>query len=190
MDLGHAVPILEGLAGLLVVLATLFDVFLVVIVPRRAPNLGRRLRISAHLIPRLWTVWRELGLRSSSAERRELFLGMYGPLAVVLLLVAWVAGLGVGYGLLLDALRWQLRPAPDDLGTAMYFAGVSLLTLGFGDIVATETPARLITLIAAANGLGLFAMVITLLFTLYGSFQRREVDVVVLQAGAGAPPPA
>ena len=98
MDLGHSAPILEGLAGLLVVLATLFDVFLVVIVPRRAPTLGRRLRISARLIPRLWTVWRELGLRSSSAERRELFLGMYGSLAVVLLLVAWVAGLVVGYG--------------------------------------------------------------------------------------------
>jgi hypothetical protein len=65
---------------------------------------------------------------------------------------------------------------------------VSLLTLGFGDIVATEGPARLITLVAAANGLGLFALVITLLFTLYGSFQRREVAVVVLEAGAGAPP--
>ena len=38
------------------------------------------------------------------------------------------------------------------------------------------------------NGLGLFALVITLFFTLYGSFQRREVSVVVLQAGAGAPP--
>jgi Ion channel len=188
MDLGHAMLILEGLAGLVVVLATLFDVFLVVIVPRRAPNFGRRIRISANLIPRLWTVWRELGLRSSSADRRELFLGTYGSLAVVLLLVAWVAGLVVGYGLLLDALKSELRPPPDDLGTAMYFAGVSLLTLGFGDIVATEAPARVITLVAAANGLGLFAMVITLLFTLYGAFQRREVDVVVLQAGAGAPP--
>src|SRR5207249_11378020 len=35
---------------------------------------------------------------------------------------------------------------------------------------------------------GIFAAVITLLFTLYGSFQRREIAVVVLEAGAGAPP--
>src|SRR5205823_6608620 len=60
--------------------------------------------------------------------------------------------------------------------------------VGYGDVVATEWPARVISLIAAGNGLGLFAMVITLLFTLYGSFQRRERAVVVLEAVASAPP--
>ncbi|HYY88000.1 MAG TPA: ion channel [Chloroflexota bacterium] len=182
------IPVLEVLAGLLVVVAILFDVFLAVVVPRRAPNMGRMLRVSVFLIPGLWTVWRELGLRLSSSERREAFLGSFGSLAVVLLLGAWVAGLIAGYGLLLHALGSQLRPVPENLGTAIYFAGVALLTLGFGDIVATEAPARFIALSAAANGLGLFALVITLMFTLYGSFQRREVAVVVLQAGAGAPP--
>ena len=182
------VAILEGVVGLLIVLAVLLDVFLTVVVPRRAPSLGRVARVSAFLVPGLWAMWRELGLRLSSSERREVFLGSFGSLAVVLLLTAWVAGLILGYGLLLHALAFQLRPVPDDLGTALYFAGVALLTLGFGDIVATGAPARLITLIAAANGLGLFALVIALLFTLYGSFQRREVAVVVLQAGRGAPP--
>ena len=181
-------PILEGIAGLLIVLAILLDVFLSAVVPRRAPNMGRLLRVSAVLIPGLWAVWRELGLRFSSAERREGFLGSFGALAVVLLLVVWAAGLITGYGLLLYALRGQVRPEPDNPGTAMYFAGVSLLTLGFGDIVATGGLAQLITLVAAANGLGLFALVITLFFTLYGSFQRRETAVVVLEAGAGAPP--
>jgi hypothetical protein len=98
--------------------------------------------------------------------------------------LAWVAWLIVGYGLLLHALGWQLRPEPDNVGTALCFAGVSLLASGFGDIVATEAPACLVTLIAAANGLGLFALVIMTLFTLYGSFQRRESAVVVLKAGA------
>lgn len=181
-------PIAEGLAGALIILAILQDVFLSVVVPRRAPNLGRRTRLSGALIPSLWKLWRELGLRLSSAERRESFLGSFGSLAVIVLLVAWVTGLILGYGLMLHALGSELQPPPDHLGTALYFAGVSLLTIGFGDIVATGAPTRAITLIAAANGLGLFALVITLLFTLYGSFQRREVAVVVLEAGAGAPP--
>jgi hypothetical protein len=180
--------VVEGIAGCLIVVTILLDIFLAVVVPRRAPSIGRRLRVSALLIPNLWRVWRELGLRLSASERREVFLGSFGSLAVVLLLVSWVAGLIAGYGLLLHALGSELRPEPDSLGTALYFAGVSLLTLGFGDIVATEAPARMVTLVAAANGLGLFALVITLMFTLYGSFQRREVAVVVLQAGAGAPP--
>jgi hypothetical protein len=179
---------LEGIAGLLVVASVLLDVFLTVVVPRRAPRAGRRLRISGYLVPWTWRVWRGVGLRMSSAERREVFLGLFGSLVVMLLLIAWVTGLVLGYGLLLDAVHTQLRPEPENFGTAVYFAGTSLLTLGFGDIVAVGGLARLVALMAAATGLGLFALVITLLFTLYGSFQRREVAVVVLEAGAGAPP--
>lgn len=180
--------VLEGIAGALMVVAILQDIFLSVIVPRRAPNLGRHLRISAILLPRLWQVWREIGLRLQSTERREGWLGSFGSFVVVVLLTAWAAGLMIGYGLMLFALRTGLRPEANDLGTAIYFAGVAFLTLGFGDIVAIGGLARAISLMAAATGLGLFALVITLLFTLYGSFQRREVAVVVLEAGAGAPP--
>jgi hypothetical protein len=144
--------------------------------------------LTRYLVPGLWIGWRWVGLRLPSAERREVFLGTYGALIVIVLLIAWVAGLVVGYGLLLDALRAQLRPEPESFGTSLYIAGTSLLTLGFGDFVATGGLARLVALVAAATGLGLFALCITLLFTLYGSFQRREVAVVVLEAGAGAPP--
>jgi Ion channel len=182
------IEVVEGVVGAAIVLAILLDIFLAVVVPRRAPNLGRHVRASGMIIPRSWRMWREIGLRFGSSERREAFLGTFGSLVVVVLLIVWVAGLIVGYGLVLFAFKDQLRPEPESLGTALYFSGVSLLTLGFGDIVATAGPARLVTLIAAANGLGLFALVITLLFTLYGSFQRREVAVVVLEAGAGAPP--
>ncbi len=179
---------IEGFAGVVVVALVLLDVFLTVVVPRRTPRGGRRLRMTAYLVPGLWMGWRRIGLRLSSAERREAFLGTYGSLIVIVLLVAWVVGLVIGYGLLLAALHAQLQPEPQNFGTALYFAGTSLLTLGFGDVVAVGGFARLVALVAAATGLGLFALCITLLFTLYGSFQRREVAVVVLEAGAGAPP--
>jgi hypothetical protein len=178
----------EGFVGLLVVLGILLDVFFTVVVPRRVPQFGRRLRLSGFMVPNLWRAWRSVGLRMTSAERRELLLGTFSSVAVILLLVAWVAGLVVGYGLLFHAMREQLKPPPDTFGTAVYFAGTSLLTLGFGDYIATGGLARGISLVAAASGLGLFALVITFLFSLYGSFQRREVAVVVLEAGAGAPP--
>ena len=172
---------IEGIAGVLLVAFVLLDVFLTVVVPRRAPSAGRHLRLTGYAVPGLWKIWRYIGLRMSSAERREVFLGIYGSFIVILLLIAWVAGLVIGYGLVLDALRAQLRPESENFGASLYFAGTSLLTLGFGDVVAMGG-------VAAATGLGLFALCITLLFTLYGSFQRREVAVVVLEAGAGAPP--
>ena len=180
--------VLEGTGGLLLVAVILYDVFLTVVVPRRAPRTGHLLRVSGYLVPGLWSVWRWTGLRQTSPDRREAILGSFGALVVMLLLVAWIAALVIGYGLLLDALRDQVRPQPENLGAALYFAGTALLTLGFGDFVAMGGLARSITLVAAATGLGMFALVITLLFTLYGSFQRREVAVVVLEAGAGAPP--
>jgi hypothetical protein len=180
--------VLTGLAGLGVVAIVLFDVFLTVVVPRRAPRTAGWLRLSRYTIPGLWRIWRWCGLRMDSADRREGFLGSFGALAVILLLVGWVASLIFGYGLLFEAMRAQIKPEPENLGSAIYFAGTALLTLGFGDFVAVGGPARLTSLVAAATGLGIFATVITLLFTLYGSFQRREVAVVVLEAGAGAPP--
>jgi hypothetical protein len=112
--------VLEAIAGVAVVLAILADVFLTVVVPRRAPKFGRLTRVSGHIIPRLWRVWRAIGVRMESTERREAFLGMYGSLGVILLLVAWATGLIVGYGLILDAVRAQIRPEPENLGAALY----------------------------------------------------------------------
>ncbi len=180
--------IIEAILGIFVVGSILFDVFLTVVVPRRAPRAGRTFRLSRYVMSNVWVLCRWLGLRIQSADRREGLLGSFGPFAVMLLLVSWVAGLVIGYGLLLDAVKDQIRPVPENLATSLYFAGESLLTLGFGDYTAQVGWARLFTLMAAATGLSIFAAVLTLLFTLYGSFQRREVAVVVLEAGAGAPP--
>ena len=179
---------LEGIAGVVLVASVLLDVFLTVVVPRRAPRAGRLLRVTVYLVPGLWKGWRWVGLRMSSAERREAFLGIYGALIVIVLLITWVAGLVVGYGLLLDALRTQLRPEPENVRDLPVLRRDLAPDAGFRDVVAIGGMARLVALVAAATGLGLFALCITLLFTLYGSFQRREVAVVVLEAGAGAPP--
>src|SRR5207302_9395422 len=127
----RAVTVAEGVLGLLRLFIVLLDVFLPVVVPRRGAGAGRIVRVSSHLVPGLWQVWRWVGLRQSSAERREAFLGSYGALVVILLLVAWIAGLVIAYGLMLDALRTQVRPEPENLGSSLYFAGTALLTLGF-----------------------------------------------------------
>jgi ion channel len=180
------VNVLAAAAGILLVLLTLRDVFQVVIVPRAV---DRRLRVSAGLTFVLWSLWPRITNRFvRDADRREDILAMYAPFVMVLLLVTWVVLLITGYGLVLFALRGQLSPQPISLGAAFYFAGTSLLTIGFGDIAPTGWLARLVSLMAGASGLGVVAVVTTFLFSVFGSFQRRERFVVIVGARAGAPP--
>jgi hypothetical protein len=176
---------LELSAGLLVVAVVLYDVFETIVVPRRT---GYKWRLAPPLIFFLWPVWRTIGLRLRPASRREDFLGTFAPFVIMLLLVVWVVSLVLGYGLIFHALADQIEPRPPDFASAVYAAGTALLTIGFGDFVPTSTLARMVTLAAGAAGLGVVALVISLTFNLYGSFARREVLVLLLDARAGSPP--
>ena len=172
--------------GLFLLALTFWDLFETVVVPRPTPGW---FRIGRYLVRGSWR-----GLRAIRDGRRtrsyDTLLGLFAPAATMALLAAWLVSLILGYGLILFALRDELEPVPSDLGTTVYFAATSLLTIGFGDIVAVGTPARVIVTTAAVGGLGAVALVVTFLFSLYGSYQRREVQVVALQAAAGAPPSA
>jgi hypothetical protein len=182
-----AVDLVIGLVGVACLLLALWDIFQTVVVPRPTPS---RLRIARHVVPPAWRAWRAIGIRTRSGLSRDAFLGLFAPGAAILLLVVWLVVLVVGYALVLFALRGELHPTPTDLGAAIYFAGTSVLTLGFGDFVADGLLSRLVVLTAAASGLGVVALVITFLFSLFGSYQRREVLVVTLSARAKSPPSA
>ncbi len=178
---------LAFLAGEVVLALVLADVFETVVVPRPSPGPHR---LSRYLVRSTWRVWRWIGARTRTGLARDGFYGIYAPGAVILLLSAWLALLVLAYGLIFYALRGDLVPAPTDLGTSLYFAGTSILTLGFGDIVAQGWLARVASLVSAASGLGVVALVITFLFSLFGSYQRRESLVVTLSVRAKAPPSA
>jgi hypothetical protein len=172
--------------GVLLLLLTGWDLFQTIVVPRPSPG---RFRIARYVVRSSWLLYRGFARRQSGAARDQL-LGFFGPAAAVLLLITWLATLILGYGLVLYAIRDQLSPVPHDLGTTAYYAATSLLTSGFGDNVAVGGLARIISAIAAVSGLGVVALVVTFLFSLYGSYQRREVQVVALEATAGGPPSA
>src|SRR5450759_1672162 len=172
--------------GILLLILVVWDLFETIVVPRPSPGW---FRIARYLVRGSWRVVRAIG-RGRDGRTHDTLLGLFAPAMTLALLVAWLSTLIIGFGLVLFALRDQLSPSPQDLGTTLYFAGSSVLTLGFGDIVAAGPAARVVVVIAAASGLGVVALVVTFLFSLYGSYQRREVQVVTLQAVAGAPPSA
>jgi len=175
---------LEIGAGALLSLSAFADLFNSVVLPRPAINkfvLGRR------LFTALWSGWRLVGDRLSQ-ERREGWLGTFGPIAVLVMFGVWALAFVLGYGLIIDGLRDEMEPVPADLWESLYFSATTLVPLSYGDFVPTGLAARLVTIGESATGVGVAAMVITLLFSLYASFQRREESVVALDAMAGAPP--
>lgn len=178
-------PLLELALGVVVVGVALFDIFQSVVLPR--PAVGR-IWLGQRLTEVAWRMWRAAGTRFPAGPRREGVLAVFAPIAVILLLAIWVAALVIGYGLIVFGLRDQVSPPVRDLPSALYVSGLSLFTLGFSDIVPVGPAERVLVLVEAATGLGVVALVISLLFSLFSSFQRREVQVVTLDASAGAPP--
>ena len=114
---------IELALGLLLVVWILNDVFQSVVVPRPTPGI----RPTTILTRLTWPRWRAIGL-ARAGEGRERFLGQYASLLLMTMLVVWIFGLMVGYGLVLAALHSELRPEPADVLSAVYFGVVGIVS--------------------------------------------------------------
>jgi hypothetical protein len=175
----------EIVGGIALLLIVFYDLFQSVVLPRPSIN---KLATVRYLLRGIWAVWRWVGNRMDSIPRRERWLATYGPVGVLAIFTVWGLGLVLGYGLIIDGVREEMHPVPDSFGTSLYFSATTLVPLSYGDFVPIGIPARLATIAESATGVILAALAITLLFSLYGAFQRREELVVTLDAFAGAPP--
>jgi hypothetical protein len=179
--------ILSIAAGLLLIALALNDVFQSVVVPRAT---GRRFRVSFYVWRMMWQMWPLAAWQfyPEDAERREEFLAIFAPFALISLLALWIALMIVGFSLVLWGLRSGIVPRHPSFGTLLYFAGSSLLTIGFGDVVGREAGPRLVSVLAGLAGLASLSVTTAYLFALFGSFQQRETFVVTVAARAGTPP--
>lgn len=175
--------------GLGLIVVILWEAFETIVLPRRVQ---RRLRLTSVLYSGTWHPYSRLARWMPAGKRRESFVGYFGPLSLILLLVVWAAGLVAGFA----SVYWSLGSAfhgPDrsvTFATYLYVSGVSFFTLGLGDVVPTDWPGRAGVVIEAGLGLGFLAMVISYLPVLYQAFSHREVSIALLDSRAGSPPSA
>lgn len=178
-----------AVAGALLNLLILWDAFEAVVLPRRV---ARRVRLTVIVVRLLWQIWALVLKLVRNPRQRESFLSLYAPLALMLLLATWAGGLIVGFAMLQWGLGGHLSaPEPQvSFGTALYFSGTTLFTLGLGDVAATSAAGRFITVVEAGTGFGLLALTIGYLPVFYQAFSRRETEVSMLDEWAGSPPSA
>jgi hypothetical protein len=177
------------LAGALLLLVVLWDTFETIVLPR---SVTREFRLTRFFDQTSWAAWSWVARRTRRAPSRDALVSYFGPLSLIVLLAFWAVCLLLGFALIQWGMRVPLAHSGEaaGFGEYVYFSGVTLFTLGYGDITAGDADGRVVSVLEAGVGIGFLAMVIGYLPVIYQAFSRREVGISLLDARAGSPPSA
>ena len=181
--------VLIAIAGLFTLLATLWEAFETIILPRRVTRPIRLVRMFYRVT---WKFWATVNGLIRSKKVREAHLSYYGPLSLLGLFATWAVLLVVAFAM----LHWASGSAINAPGetptfrTDFYLSGTTFFTLGLGDVTPRTTLAKAITVTEGGTGFGFLGLMISYLPTLYGAFSQRELNISLLDARAGSPPTA
>jgi hypothetical protein len=168
------VRVLGAVLGAAVVIVTWASVLSVLVVPRQSRD-----RLSRLINGVADQVFRALTGQIRSYQARDRMLALQAPAIILAQLAVWLTLFYCGFALILQSF------GPGGLRHAFAQSGSSLFTLGYaGPAGATLS---VLDYFAAATGLIVVALQIGYLPTLYGAFNRREVEVTLLTARAGSP---
>ncbi len=173
------------LLGLAMILLLLRDVFHSA-VPR---GMSMRFSIAPFLVRTiLWAPFFYIASKVKSPIWKAEILGLFPPTAILTVLAAWTYSLIAGIGLISFSLASEYSPPLDSLHTAIYFTGSAVLTLGSSEYLPQTQGVRFLMVAGAFFGMILTASMVSLMFTLVSSIQRREVLVSLISSAAGSPP--
>lgn len=169
--------ILLAIGGSFVIGVAVLSAVRTVILPRAAASL-----LSRAVFRTVRRFFRFIASRRSSFEWSDAVMAMFAPVGLLTLVASWLAFLMGGF----MAIFW----AAEQQGwtEAFHQSGSSLFTLGFAPIDGAWLQA--VSFVEAALGLGMIALLITYLPSLYSAFSRRETLVALLEVRAGSPPSA
>ena len=140
----------------------------------------------------VWRAGRAVAFRLSRASRHRL-LNALGPLLMPLLVVVFVNALVLAFAL----IYYPRMPAQftvsgeaesSNIVNAFYFSGVTLTSVGYGDIVPKTSAMRFVAFAESASGLGLISLAIAYLLAIYRALERKRAVALSFyhQSGEGA----
>lgn len=170
MNFSALLPTAAGI-GLLGLVA--YDVYATILHSRaRAGPIGHNLN------RRAWWLARVVAFRCSRL-RRHLILNAVGPLLLPALVATFIVCLMLGYAL----IYWPQMPRSFNVNAeaktpswieAIYFSGITLTTLGYGDIAPRSTAMRLVALSEASAGFAFISLAVTYLLTVTNALERKR----------------
>ena len=178
------------LAGCAVLVVAAYEVYATVLHAR-----ARAGPVSELLSRAAW--WATMAMAARlPRKRRHRMLNRVGPLLLPTVLGSLVGLFVLGFALIY--LPWMpdgfsvdeaAADAPPWL-QAVYYSGVTLTTLGYGDIVPRATPVRLVALVQAAAGFVTIPLAVAYFLTVNGALERRRAAALALFHEAGRGPDA
>jgi hypothetical protein len=161
--------------GALLVARSILSALRTFVLPRASNDAVARLVF--HATRRVFDI---VGGPTKPYETRDRLMAYFGPVSLIILPGFWLVLVATGY----TAMFWAIGVSP--VYDALAASGSSLLTLGF---VRPDRPgADILAFTEATIGLGLVALLISYLPTIYGAFSRRELLVNLLEVRADSPP--
>ena len=162
------------LAGVLLILAGVLDVFFTVLHYDGFGFLSSRLYRGVFWAVRLIT-------RPLPRAYRALGLSMAAPLMVPVTITVWISLIAFGYALIyysgMDEKFFSLpgRTLEPTFLEALYFSGTAISTVGFGDITPTNAIFQALAISEALIGFGILTLAITYVLGVYNVLQQLGV---------------
>jgi hypothetical protein len=124
-----------------------------------------------------WLVSRST--RNLDRRLRHRVMSSLGPLLMPFLIGFFILMLLAGFALIYLPRMETGFKIDDEAGynsvfQAFYFSGITLLTIGYGDILPTSGLTRVVAVIEGATGIAIISLSITYLLTVYGALERKR----------------
>jgi hypothetical protein len=157
-------------AGVLLIAVALRDVF-----DALFHQGGGKLVLSRGIMRMIWWTSRPL------ARWRPRALSLAGPLALITVIAAWALLLALGWALIMwphvpEGFNFTPTSEAKEAGflDAIYLSGVTLATLGLGDVTPAEGWLKLLAPLEALIGFGLLTAIISWLLSVHPALARRR----------------
>ncbi|MBL8164826.1 MAG: hypothetical protein JNJ61_22765 [Anaerolineae bacterium] len=171
------------LAGGALVVYTLLAAIRTFVLPR-----GDNVGLTRIVFRSVFSIFNIPGSKAKTYYERDRIMALFAPISLLVLPIVWLILIALGYTL----MYWAIGAGT--FYEAFKISGSSLYTLGFftvdtlGQTGLNGLGATVLELSEATIGLGLVALLISYLPTMYSAFSKRETLVTMLEVRADSPP--
>jgi len=171
--------LMEQIAGAVVMIVTLLDIFLTVLYARAGTSV-----FSSVVSRSIWLLFRLVS--RSFGRNRGTVLSFCGPVILVTLIFVWAAGLALGSALIMHphlggGIRMSEGSTPRDFMSALYAAGSSLSFVGSSDFKPQSAAFQALYMLNSLIGMSVMSLVLTYVMQIYNALKTRNALGLAIQ---------